>query len=121
MRILHCWHLNYNGRSIANVRHGVKECDESVAGQERQPSRHQGFKVVSLSEGHYFPHLLSWTLKMFTEVFARRNGGMLPLAFPPADYRLGSTTAAAGCRTAKWPAGMRAIAWASSPMPVSSA
>ena len=93
---MHCWHLNYNGRSIANVRRGVKECDESVAGQERQLSWHQGFKVVYLIEGHYFPHLLSWKLKMFTEVFAMRNGGMLPLAFPPADYRLGSTTAAAG-------------------------
>lgn len=113
--------MNYNGRIIANVRRGVKECDELVAGQERQLSRHQGFKVVYLIEGHYFPHLLSWTLKMFTEVFAMRNGGMLPLAFPPVDYRLGSTTAAAGCRTAKWPAGMRAIAWASFPMPVSSA
>ena len=62
--------MNYNARIIANVRRGVKECDESVAGQERQPSRHQGFGVVYLIEGHSFPHLLSWKLKMITEVFA---------------------------------------------------
>jgi hypothetical protein len=46
--------------------------------------------------------------------------GMSLPASRGADHRLGSTTAAAGWRTAKWPVGVRGTAWASSLIPLSS-